>query len=152
MDQAIYRELIMVDVDAKDSEDAIRQVGQLFLKNGFVKDTYIDAVVAREKVFATGLELDGISIAMPHTDIIHVNKPGVTVAKLAHPVEFEHMGEPGRKVQAEMIFMMAIVDPKDQIGTIMKVLGVFQNKEAMEAFKKAETEDEIYEAAMQYIG
>ena len=152
MEQAIYRELIMTNVDAKDSEDAIRQVGQLFLKNGFVKDTYIDAVVAREKVFATGLELDGISIAMPHTDIIHVNKPGVTVAKLAHPVEFEHMGEPGRKVQAEMIFMMAIVDPKDQIGKIMKVLGVFQNKEAMEAFKKAETEDEIYEAAMQYIG
>ncbi|MBR4462874.1 MAG: PTS sugar transporter subunit IIA [Erysipelotrichaceae bacterium] len=152
MEQAIYRELIMTGVDAKDSEDAIRQVGQLFLKNGFVKDTYIDAVVAREKVFATGLELNGISIAMPHTDIIHVNKPGVTVAKLSHPVEFEHMGEPGRKVQAEMLFMMAITNPEDQIGTIMRVLGAFQNKDAMEAFKKAETEDEIYAAAMQYIG
>ncbi|MBQ6560067.1 MAG: PTS sugar transporter subunit IIA, partial [Erysipelotrichaceae bacterium] len=100
----------------------------------------------------TGLELEGISIAMPHTDIIHVNKPGVTVAKLAHPVEFEHMGEPGRKVQAEMLFMMAITNPEDQIGTIMRVLGAFQNKDAMEAFKKAETEDEIYAAAMQYIG
>ena len=152
MDQAIYRELIMVDVDARDSEDAIRQVGRLFEKYGFVKDTYIDAVVAREKVFATGLEFPGISIAMPHTDIVHVNKPGVTVAKLAHPVEFEHMGEPGRKVQAEMLFMMAIVNPEDQIGTIMKVLGVFQNQEAMEAFKKAETEDEVYEVAKQYIG
>ena len=152
MDQAIYRELIMVDVDAKDSEDAIRKVGTLFEKYGFVKDTYVDAVVEREKVFATGLEFPGISIAMPHTDIIHVNKPGVTVAKLAHPVEFEHMGEPGRKVQAEMLFMMAIVNPEDQIGTIMKVLGVFQNEEAMEAFKAAKTEDEVYEVAKQYIG
>ena len=89
---------------------------------------------------------------MPHTDIIHVNKPGVTVAKLAHPVEFEHMGEPGRKVEAEMLFMMAITNPEDQIGTIMRVLGVFQNKEALEAFKAAETEEEVYEAAAKYIG
>lgn len=152
MEHAIHRELIMYGVDAKDSEDAIRQVGQLFLKEGYVKDTYIDAVVAREKVFATGLELPGISIAMPHTDIIHVNKPGVTVAKLAHPVEFEHMGEPGHKVQAEMLFMMAITNPEDQIGTITRVLGVFQNMEALEAFKAASSEEEVYEAAMKYIG
>ena len=152
MEQAIHRELIAVGIDAKDSEDAIRQVGKLFEENGYVKDTYVDAVVAREKVFATGLELEGISIATPHTDIIHVNRPGVTVAKLAHPVEFEHMGEPGRKVQAEMLFMMAITNPEDQIGTIMRVLGVFQNKEALEAFKAAETEDEVYDAAAKYIG
>ena len=152
MEQAIHRELIAVGIDAKDSEDAIRQVGKLFEVNGYVKDSYIDAVVAREKVFATGLELDGISIAMPHTDIIHVNKPGVTVAKLAHPVEFEHMGEPGRKVEAEMLFMMAITNPEEQIGPIMRGLGVFQNKEALEAFKAAETEEEVYEAAAKYIG
>ena len=152
MQEAIYRELIIKDVDAKDSEDAIRQVAQPFIQNGFVKDSYVDAVVEREKVFATGLQLDGICIAMPHTDIIHVNKPGITVAKLAHPVEFEHMGEPGRKVQAEMLFMMAITNPEDQIGTLMKVLGVFQNKEAIEEFKKATTEDEIYEVAKKYIG
>lgn len=152
MEQAIHRELIMYGVDAKDAEDAIRQVGQLFLKEGYVKDTYIDAVVEREKVFATGLALDGICIAMPHTDIVHVNKPGVTVAKLVHPVEFEHMGEPGRIVEAEMLFMMAITNPEDQIGTITKVLGVFQNKEALKAFKAASSEEELYEVAKQYIG
>lgn len=152
MEQAIFKELIMYGVEAKDAEDAIRQVGQKFLQEGYVKDTYIDAVVEREKVFATGLALDGISIAMPHTDIIHVNKPGVTVAKLAHPVEFEHMGEPGRKVEAEMLFMMAITNPEDQIGTITRVLGVFQNKEALQAFKAASSEEELYEAAKQFIG
>ena len=51
-----------------------------------------------------------------------------------------------------MLFMMAITNPEDQIGTIMRVLGVFQNKEALEAFKAAETEDEVYEAAAKYIG
>lgn len=53
MEQATFRELILRDVDAKDAEDAIRQVGQRFYAEGFVKDTYIDAVVAREKAYAT---------------------------------------------------------------------------------------------------
>lgn len=152
MDKAIYRELIIRDVDATDSENAIRQVGQLFFKNGFVKDTYIDAVCAREKVFATGLQLDGIAIAMPHTDTIHVIKPGVTVAKLKHPVTFEHMGEPGRKVEAEMMFMMAIADPKDQVELLKKVLGVFQNKEAISEFKNANSDDELFNVAQKYMG
>ena len=54
MEQATFRELILRDVDAKDAEDAIRQVGQRFYAEGFVKDTYIDAVVAREKAYASG--------------------------------------------------------------------------------------------------
>lgn len=152
MEKMINRELIARGIDAKDSEDAIRQVGQYFLKNGFVKDTYIDAVVAREKVFATGLQLDGIAVAMPHTDTIHVNKPGVTVAQLKHPVTFEHMAEPGRKVEAEMIFMMAIADPKDQVELLRNVMGVFQNKEAMMEFKNASSDDELYNVAVKYIG
>lgn len=152
MNQIIYRELILKDIDAKDSEDAIRQVGQAFLKNGFVKDTYIDAVIAREKVFATGLQLENAGVAMPHTDAIHVNKPGVTVAKLKHPVVFDHMAEPGHKVEVEMMFMMAVSKPEDQMELIVKVMNVFQNNEAIEAFKNATTEDEIYEVATKYIG
>ena len=54
---SIYPELIAVDVQAETSEEAIRKVGQIFLDNGFVKDTYIDAVIAREKVYPTGLQL-----------------------------------------------------------------------------------------------
>ena len=100
MEQATFRELILRDVDAKDAEDAIRQVGQRFYAEGFVKDTYIDAVVAREKAYATGLQLEEIAVAMPHTDPRHVNRPGVCIAQLKHPVTFEHMGDPDTKVEA----------------------------------------------------
>ena len=71
---SIYPELIAVDVQAETSEEAIRKVGQIFLDNGFVKDTYIDAVVAREKVYPTGLQLADMGVAMPHTDPPHVYK------------------------------------------------------------------------------
>ena len=77
MEQATFRNLILRDVEAANAEEAIRKVGQRFYDEGFVKDTYIDAVVAREKNYATGLQLADIAVAMPHTDPQHVNRPGV---------------------------------------------------------------------------
>ena len=75
MEQATFRELILRNVEAKNAEDAIRQVGQRFFDAGFVKDTYIDAVLAREVTYPTGLQLAEIGVAMPHTDPQHVYRP-----------------------------------------------------------------------------
>ena len=141
MEQATFRNLILRDVEAANAEEAIRKVGQRFYDEGFVKDTYIDAVVAREKNYATGLQLADIAVAMPHTD-----------PQLKHPVEFEHMGDPDTKVQAEMLFMMAIKNPDEQVELLQKVLGVFQQPEVVAAFRAAKNEDELFEAAQKYIG
>lgn len=150
--QSIFKELIATDVEAQNSEEVIRKVGQLFYDNGFVKDTYIDAVAKREKTFPTGLQLDGIAVAMPHTDPPHVNKSGVCVAKLKNPVTFQHMGAEEISVQAEIIFMMAIQNPDEHMETLQKVLKVFQNVEIVQEFKNAKDKEELYEVALKYIG
>ncbi|MFI3174556.1 MAG: PTS sugar transporter subunit IIA [Bacillota bacterium] len=152
MKKATFRELIMQDVEAKTSKEVIQKVGELFLKEGFVKDTYINAVQERELVYPTGLQLEGIGIAMPHTDPEHVNKPGICIAKLKEPVQFFHMGEEDVPVEAEMIFMMAITDPNAQIETLQKVLSVFQNPEVVAQFKATTDEESLYAVAKEHIG
>ena len=147
----IHEELILVGVEAENYEEAIRKVGKKLFDNGYVKDTYIDAVVAREADFPTGLHLDGIDIAMPHTAGIHVNTPAVCVAKLAKPVVFSHMGDPDTKVDATLLFMMAIKDPDAQIETLQAVMGVFTNKEAIAELNAANTEVELFSVAKKYI-
>jgi PTS system galactitol-specific IIA component len=150
--QAIYEDLVIYGVDAKDAEDAIRQVGQRLFQKGFVKDTYIDAVVAREKEYPTGLQLKDLAVAMPHTAGVHVNTPAVCVAQLAHPVTFAHMGDPDTKVQTEILFMMAIQNPDAQVDTLQKVMGVFTNDEAVAKFKAAKDQKSLYEVASTFIG
>ena len=152
MEQATFRELILRNVEAKNAEDAIRQVGQRFFDAGFVKDTYIDAVLAREVTYPTGLQLAEIGVAMPHTDPQHVYRPGVCIAQLAHPVTFAHMGAPDTLVEAEMLFMMAIQDPDEQVELLQKVLSVFQQPEVVAEFRAAKTDDELFAAAQKYIG
>lgn len=150
--QAIYEDLIICGVDAADAEDAIRQVGRLLYQKGFVKETYIDAVAAREKEYPTGLQLKNMAVAMPHTAGVHVNTPAVCVAKLAHPVVFAHMGDPETKVQAELLFMMAIQNPDAQIETLQKVMKVFTDEAAVAEFKAADDKMSLYRAAKAHIG
>ncbi|MCI2058466.1 MAG: PTS sugar transporter subunit IIA [Oscillibacter sp.] len=150
--KSVYEDLIVTGVDARDAEDVIRQVGQHLLKNGFVKDTYIDAVALREKEYPTGLQLKDLAVAMPHTAGVHVITPAVCIAKLAHPVTFRHMGDPDTLVEAELIFMMAIQDPNAQLETLQKVMGVFTNEAAVAQFKAAADKAALYKVAQTYIG
>lgn len=152
MGQVTYRELIVHNLEAENREDAIRKLGAKLYDAGFVKDTYTDAAIAREAVYPTGLQLEHVAIAMPHTDSVHVNRPAVCIARLKNPVTFAHMGDEETKVEAEMLFMMAIQNPDEQIDTLQKVLGVFQQPDVVAAFCNADSEEALFAAAQRYIG
>ncbi|WP_196600319.1 PTS sugar transporter subunit IIA [Pectinatus frisingensis] len=147
----IFRELIDSSVQVDCVEKLIKKMGEMFVGQGFVKDSYIAAVQEREKKFPTGLNLKSIAIAMPHTDSIHVKKTGICVGKLNKPIDFRHMGNINQTVHAELIFMMAILDPKKQIDTLRKVLEVFQNDAVVREFKNSASNEELYDVAKKYL-
>ncbi|MDR0850918.1 MAG: PTS sugar transporter subunit IIA [Clostridiales Family XIII bacterium] len=152
MAKAIYDDLVFYDFEAADASELIRKLGAEFERKGFVKDTYVDAVAARELEYPTGLQLDGFAVAMPHTSGVHVNTPAIGVARLKHPVTFGHMGDPEHLVEAELIFMMAILDPDDQIEWLRSVMKVFTNKEMMSELCFANNREELLEAVKKNIG
>lgn len=151
MEQATFRELIIRNVDAKTLKTQSGRSERNFWMQALSK-IHIDAVVAREVTYPTGLQLADIAVAMPHTDPQHVNRPGVCIAQLAHPVTFAHMGDPDTLVEAEMLFMMAIKDPDEQVELLQKVLSVFQQPEVVAEFRAAKTDDALFETAQKYIG
>jgi len=147
----VYKELVCSKLKAKDKEDCLRKIGKILYDNGFVKDTYIDALLKREEIYPTGLNLKGISIAMPHTDRIHVNKAAIAIVILENTVEFKHMGCTGEDVNAEIIFMMAITDPNDQLENLKKVMLAFNDPSIVNEFKNAKTDEELYEIGKKYL-
>lgn len=142
---------VMVGLNAETSEEVIRTVGQMFRDTDCVKDTFIDAVIEREKVYPTGMNLKYNAIAMPHTFPKHVNRPGIALAKLDKPVTFMHMGSTGEEVHAEMIFMMAITNPEEQIKNLKKVMMVFMDETIVKKFRDAKDEEELYNLGKEYL-
>ena len=143
--------LVAMHVNAVDDQDAIDQVAKVMLREGMVKDSYPDAVKAREKVYATGLELLDIGIAIPHTDPEHVIQPAIALGILDHPVQFVGMGEPDKRVNVEIIFMHSILEPHSQLTILQKLMKVFQTEGKLTTLKNAKDAKEAAALLSTYL-
>ncbi|HHW03815.1 MAG TPA: PTS sugar transporter subunit IIA [Thermoanaerobacterales bacterium] len=121
-------ELIEIDAEAEGKEEIIKKLAKLLISKGYAKESYLEAILEREKVFPTGLPTEGVGVAIPHADIKHVIKPAIAVAILKNPVQFNVMGNPEEKVSVKIIFMLAITDPNVQLKLLQDLMEVFQNK------------------------
>ena len=147
----IDEKIILVKELIKDKEEIIRKLGGLLLTNGFVKETYTQAVFDRELVYPTGLKARVTGVAVPHTDTIHVNKPAVAIATLKDPVIFNGMGAPETEVSVDIVLMLAIHDPKQVVNVLRKVIFVIEDDEALKNLQAANTKKEIKEIMQAHI-
>lgn len=112
-------------------------------EKGYVKSTYIDAVLEREKTLPTGLDIGEMCVAIPHTDSKHVNESNVALAVLKNPVEFRNMIDPSKKVEVMVVFLLAINDPDSQVTLLSKLMSVFQNVELLKQIKGSSSTEEV---------
>lgn len=134
---------ILLDQDASSFEEVIQLIAKEFEKAGIVKPTYAEAVIAREKVFPTGLPADGHTISIPHTDPEHVLRPGIGVVVLKKPIEVSMMGSPDVKLQSRIFFPLAMEHPKKQLALLKQLMKFFQSKEDLDAISNAENRQQV---------
>jgi mannitol/fructose-specific phosphotransferase system IIA component len=102
--EVLTREMVCIGAQAADTADAIRQAGELLIKAGCVAPSYVDGMLARERVMSTYL---GSGIAIPHgelADLRSVSRTGVSVLQLPEGVEWE-LGE-----RAYLVIGLASID------------------------------------------
>ena len=117
---------------ADSRDEALKMLAEEFMKSGVAKETFFDGILNREKVFPTGLTLNNMCVAIPHTDPEHVNRTQIGFMSLDTPVEFIEMGSDDTKIQVTMLFMLALKEAHQQMDMLMKLMDVFQNDELME--------------------
>ena len=143
MDITLKNELILLDVEAENQFNLLEKVADNLHQLGYVKDTYKNAVIEREKVFATGLPTLMGGVAIPHTDIQHVNTPAISIARLKNPVDFVIMGDDTATVAVDRIFMLAMKKEHAQLELLQSLMGILQDEEALSFIKKAPTKEDI---------
>lgn len=143
----IDEKLVVVKMKAESNFDVLDQLSNLLFENGYVKDTFKQAVKDREVSFPTGLLIeDDFGIAIPHADREHVNKLGMAIATLDHPVNFVQMGgDPTDLVPVTLVCMLSIDDPKKHMETLSGLMELFSDHEKLEEVKKCETKEKIME-------
>ncbi|MGO0907609.1 PTS sugar transporter subunit IIA [Clostridioides difficile] len=124
----ISSNLIFKDIEVSSNEDALKFLGQRLFDEQYVKESYIEAVIAREKKYATGLPTGIYGVAIPHTDIVHVNEPGIAVGILNEPVKFIMMGTDDTEIDVKVIFMLAVKEPQEQLQLLERLMTILQDE------------------------
>ena len=119
-------------VAARDREHLLRMMAAAVVDNGHGKPSLVDALVERERRFPTGLPTP-VPCAIPHTDAIHVLHSGLAVATLAEPVMFAQMGGSGEELPAQIVVLLCITHPGEQVGALQMVLARLSDQSPVEA-------------------
>lgn len=143
--EQLKESLMIMDMKACSYEDVFRQLGGALVREGYAKDSYIDALCAREKEYPTGLDIDGNGVAIPHTDVSHVSRAGTAIAVLKEPVTFVQMGTDDEEVSVSLVFMLCVTDPNAHLDELQKILAVIQDTDVLKRLIKAGDKQEIIE-------
>lgn len=140
-EQKIYKENIVLNLEASNKNEVVENLAELLLENGFIDNLseFIKDVKDREQHMTTGI---GNGIAIPHGKSNSVLESTVVFAKTTENIEWESLdGKP-----VNIIFLLAIAN-KDKGDKHLRILadisGQLMNDDFVYAIKKADTEEEI---------
>lgn len=133
---------IFHSMEAKSVEDVFEKLGSAMIQEGYAKTSYIEALKEREDEFPTGLDINGVGVAIPHTGIEHVYKTGIGIATLKEPIEFIQM-DSDEEVMCKIIFMLCIKNPKTHIYQLQRIIEIIQDQDVLKEIQEASTTEKI---------
>lgn len=127
---------IILNCKAKSKEEVIKNVGQLLVDSGYVNQSYVDAMLEREKTFATYM---GNGIALPHG--VESAKQGILSSGIAVMIFPEGTDWAGETAKIVIGIAGKGEEHLEILGNIACKLG---EEEAVEAMLSMNV-DEVYE-------
>lgn len=144
---------ILIGVEGGSKEDILTRMAKNLVALGVVKESYITAVIEREQAYPTGLPTGACSVAIPHTDIEHVNRKAISIGVLKQPISFGIMGEETETTPVELVFMLAMDQKHSQLKLLTRLMQVIQNQETLTALSQETSPaniKEIMNAVLQF--
>ncbi len=134
--------VVKTQLEAKTKEEVLAQMADLLEDCGYVKKSYKDGIIKREEIFPTGLPTGNIGVAIPHTDVKHVNKPMIAAATLKEPVKFRVMGGSEEEIiDVKIVFLLAMNDSTAQLELLKNIINVIQDNELLDKIALIKNED-----------
>ena len=133
----ILDNLIVKRLDKSTWQEVLVELSEAAIEAGYAKPGYDQAIIERELKYPTGLHIPRIDVAIPHADAEWAIKPSVTIAILEKPVAFKPMDGAGGDVQAGLVFMLTIEEPKNHIDFLRAFSSVMGQPEILVEFARS---------------
>lgn len=138
----LNRDLILVNQDFKSSDELFEAVHHQALDLGYVREDFLDRIKARERTFPTGLQLETLGAAIPHTDAECIKKEFVAIVT-SQPVPFVSMEDFNQSVEAEIAFVLGLSEPHAQLEMLQSLMGLLQSPDLLSQLRQADSAEQL---------
>ncbi|MFD1449042.1 PTS sugar transporter subunit IIA [Oceanobacillus profundus] len=121
-------ELICINQEFSSRNELFEELSNTLYCKGYIEETFKYAIKQRELEFPTGLATETMNIAIPHTDVVHVKKPFIYVAKLKKSLPFIQMGTDDEVIDVDNIFILGIKEPSVQVHLLSRIMEMLQDE------------------------
>ena len=148
LDHFFSKDLVFC-LEADNQEQLFDQVATLLEEKKVVTDTYRSALIEREKLFPTGLDMEFLgkdlpNVAIPHTDTIHNLTENVVVVRLEKPVTFHNMIAPDKEVEVSLLFFIINNSSSSQTNILAQLMDFFTGNGHLEDLSKNSEPEKLY--------
>ncbi len=150
-DLVIDENLILIHVGAEENGQVLRKLSNQMYENGFVRESFCDAIMEREQQFPTGLDCGKYNVAIPHTQSIHVNRTCIGVATLLDGVAFRRMDDPDESIDVTLVLMFASAGGHEHFGLLSSITKMIQNEAIVKQIVASEDKQEILQILQQNL-
>lgn len=139
------KKLLLLQEDASEKQELLKKMATKLYDAHYVTESYMEGILEREEEYPTGLEINGIGIAIPHTDTNKVLKSQICLASLKKPIDFKDMVDKTKKIEVNIIFMLAMKESNQQIELLQNIMKLFQNEKTVQKILNSTNEEEVLE-------
>lgn len=137
--------LIFVQEVYESRDELLEQVYQRAFDLGWVREDFLARIKEREETFPTGIQLENLGAAIPHTDSECVLKEFVAVVTNNRPVVFNSMEDNTVQVKTDIVFVLGLNQPHAQLEMLQSLMGLLQNETLLSEMLLASTEGSLLE-------
>lgn len=137
--------LIFINKDMDTSESLFNHIYQKTFAKSLVRDDFGQRIMKREEEFPTGIQLEHIGVAIPHTDAECIYKEFVAIYINKPSIPFASMEDPNQLVQADVVFVLGLNQPHAQLEMLQKLIQLIQNDKKMSDLFKAKNNQDVYD-------
>lgn len=131
-------------IEAASDREIIEKLGNILVEHKNVVPEYIEKVEAAENDLSTGIDLENISIAIPHANNFDlIKKPAIAIGILKKPVQFGSMIVVSETVPVNIVFLLAINNSDEQLAVFARLMKAFQDAAWLKRVYNAKTQNEL---------
>ena len=145
LSELLSRELIQCKDSVEDWQMAIRLAASPLLRDGYIKESYIDGMITSVENLGAYIVL-APHVAVPHANPnLGVNKLGISLLQLRRPVDFDLEHEQDEDKQVQLLFVLAAVDSTAHLKALQQLSFILDDEELIDKLIHATNEQELYD-------